>query len=219
MNNFPWFSFAIWPRRYSSINRSVLRVYTTFTSGRRSSINLPSFKTIPRVISFSRVPMVPSVPGSLPPCPASSTMTSSFHFFRCVSSCAWRLSCCCCSCLASCNCFASCSCFTSCSCRLRSAASSFFDGRVAVWTETSRSLLVSSWTISVVDIFFRSLNEIWADVGDWTASICSTTGFNVMALSAEVSALTFGSVTYSQFSSRTKRSASLIFAFEWMRIR
>src|SRR5574343_115237 len=77
------FLLAILLRSLNSINLSVLRVYTTLTSFKLSSMSLPSFKAIDKVTSFSLL-LPPLQPGSCPPCPASITIMSNRFLFSTV---------------------------------------------------------------------------------------------------------------------------------------
>ena len=67
------------------MNISSVLVYTTFIPVFFSN-SLPTLFVISKTMSFSFVPYLPLVPGSLPPWPASSTIVSSFQrslaFFR-----------------------------------------------------------------------------------------------------------------------------------------
>ena len=68
---------AISARRFSGINTSLVRVKITFTSSQFFLIMFPSFNATFRLIFFS-LEILPTAPGSWPPCPGSITTTKSF---------------------------------------------------------------------------------------------------------------------------------------------
>ena len=65
-------SFAISALLCSGINTSFSRVYTTFVSGQFCLMSRPSFRATLKLMFFS-FPLLPTAPGSCPPCPASIT--------------------------------------------------------------------------------------------------------------------------------------------------